>query len=109
MLEQVPYEIINLPGDVVSPAIMATLYSVDPPTCTFPSTHITYAVCLAFGLYKDKSKWAHYMSFNVLLLILVIMTTKQHYFLDGILGVLTGLIAGSLAFKLSLPSSRNFR
>ena len=105
VLEQVPYEVINLPGDIISPAVMANLYTVDPSTCTFPSTHITYAVCLAYGLFKDKSKWGSWMAFDVLLLILVIMTTKQHYFLDGVVGLMTGLIAGWLAFRIKLRPS----
>lgn len=95
IIGQYPYPIWELPGDTISPMIQAWIHAVDSTNNTIPSTHINYAVILAFSAQRDGSKWAKLLAFCAIGLIIVIATTKQHYFMDGV----TGAVLGWGAFK----------
>lgn len=97
LIGTVPYAVWHVPSDIISSRLMAFLYVFDPETNTFPSTHITYAMCLALMLWREKSRFSQLMMLNVIFLMLAIMTTKQHYFLDGAIGAITGYLAYKLA------------
>ena len=95
-----PYEIWQIPGDWVSPMIQTWIHAIDSTNNTIPSTHINYAFILAFAAQRDKSKWSGMLFFFAIGLMLVIVTTKQHYFLDGIAGFVLGWISFKIVFSV---------
>ncbi len=93
-----PYNVWQFSGDVISNKVVAFLYDMDAPSCTFPSSHITYAVCLALGFVHQSKKQSQVMWVVAFFLYVTTLTTKQHFVLDGVAGAITGYLAYKIAF-----------
>ncbi|MBI3654607.1 MAG: phosphatase PAP2 family protein [Acidobacteria bacterium] len=77
------------------------LYAVDSPSNCFPSLHVALAALAAMGIWREK-KSAGYVAFAwALLIALSTMTTKQHYFIDVVGGLLIALFSYAVMKKIS--------
>lgn len=95
----VPYPVLEIPGDVWSRAFMGFIHWFDPATCTFPSGHVTYPVCIALVLRHSRPRVARWMMFGAVLFWVSTWTTKQHFVVDGIAGAFTGWVGYTVVWR----------
>ncbi len=95
----VPYPVLEIPGDIYSRAFMGFIHWFDPPSCTFPSGHVTFPVCLGLGLWRSRPRIAHFLLLGSALFWVSTWTTKQHFVVDGIAGAFTGWLGYRLFWK----------
>lgn len=94
----------HLKQDTLSLWALDTIYTLDPAVNTFPSLHMVFTTSFALGYHLDKHKLAPLMWTNVALVFLSILTTKQHFFLDGLVAIVLVFAVHSLMTKLQKPS-----
>ncbi len=83
----------QLPGDSgLTSQALALLYALDAPTNCFPSLHISLAWLSAIEVAQAYKKLGIVISLWTILISLSTLTTKQHYFVDVIGGLLVGVI-----------------
>lgn len=85
-------------------ALLNWLRRIDYPTNCLPSLHVSYSfsACFVF-LQEQKSKFPFFLIWACLI-ALSTLTTKQHYFLD----VVTGLVFAYLTYRLFLYLFPNY-
>jgi membrane-associated phospholipid phosphatase len=76
-------------------------WTVDPPNNTFPSTHVAVSVIAALGMWRDGNRARMVSLMMAIGVIVTVHTTKQHYLVDTIGGIVVAL----MAFRLFFPSS----
>jgi membrane-associated phospholipid phosphatase len=94
-------------SDGLSPRALQALYALDPPVNLFPSFHAAVAAVMAAArswFTRLQGPLALWMS----AICLSCVTTKQHYVLDVVAGIVVGLVAYRLAL-LTLASFENLR
>jgi len=79
-------------GDTLSERTYRYLISMDPPNNCFPSGHITIPTVLFWSFSIQWPQYKKLIWITFIMLSITILTTKQHYVLDLIGGVLTGII-----------------
>jgi hypothetical protein len=79
-----------------------SVYAADPTTgvsdqfAAMPSIHVAWAAVVSFGIVAaSTSRWRWFFLLHVVLTMLVVSATGNHWWLDGIVAI--GLLAGSLA------------
>jgi membrane-associated phospholipid phosphatase len=88
-------------GSGLSERALQFLYAVDPPTNCLPSLHVALATLAALALLSER-KWAGLFALIwAALICLSTMTTKQHYVVDVIGGLLIAMVCWGLAIKFS--------
>ncbi|MEZ4267536.1 MAG: phosphatase PAP2 family protein [Myxococcota bacterium] len=75
-------------------------WTVDPPNNTFPSTHVAVSVIAAIGMWRDGNRARIVSAVMALGVIITVHTTKQHYLVD----TLGGIVVALLACRVFLPS-----
>lgn len=75
-------------------------WTVDPPNNTFPSTHVAVSVITAIGMWRDGNRARIVSALMALGVIITVHTTKQHYLVD----TLGGIVVALLACRVFLPS-----
>ncbi len=86
-----------------------SVYSADPTTgvsdqfAAMPSIHVAWAAVVSFGIVAcSTSRWRWIFLLHVVLTMLVVSATGNHWWLDGIVAI--GLLAGSLAADTAVRS-----
>jgi membrane-associated phospholipid phosphatase len=84
-----PRELFPLPAgtDWLTSLAWRTLRGLDTSANCAPSLHVAISFLVAFGFLDDRQKWFPAMFAWALLLAASTLTTKQHYFLDVMMGV----------------------
>jgi membrane-associated phospholipid phosphatase len=95
----VPYAMLEIPGDTWSRTFMGFIHWFDPPSCTFPSGHVTYPVCIALVLRHTRPRVARALLVGAALFWVSTWTTKQHFVVDGIAGAFTGWLGYWLVWR----------
>ena len=79
-----------------------SVYATDPTTgvsdqfAAMPSIHVAWAAVVSFGIFAvSTSRWRWFFLLHVVLTMVVVSATGNHWWLDGIVAI--GLLAGSLA------------
>jgi membrane-associated phospholipid phosphatase len=72
---------------------MRLLHWVDPPTNCFPSLHVSMMILLAIYLYKESKPWGVFSWILAVLVSVSTLTTKQHYFVDVLGGILVAWVS----------------
>lgn len=75
-------------------------WTVDPPNNTFPSTHVAVSVIAAIGMWRDGNRARIVSAVMAVGVIITVHTTKQHYLVD----TLGGIVVALLACRVFLPS-----
>ncbi len=78
----------KLQGSSLSEVAMRLLHWVDPPTNCFPSLHVSIMILLAIYLSKESKSWGIFSWILAVLVSISTLTTKQHYFVDILGGIL---------------------
>jgi membrane-associated phospholipid phosphatase len=71
---------------------------IDVPNNTFPSSHVALSFACALGTLRDTRRWGLITIGMAICLAVSILTTKQHYFVDSVGGLLVGYIGYRIAF-----------
>jgi PAP2 superfamily len=84
-----------------------SVYSADPTTgvsdqfAAMPSIHVAWAAVVSFGIVAaSTSRWRWFFLLHLVLTMLVVSATGNHWWLDGIVAI--GLLAGSLAIDTAV-------
>lgn len=73
-----------------------SLYAVDSSSNCFPSLHVSLAWLAALGVWQERRSLGMVICLWAMLITISTMTTKQHYFID----VLAGLVLAALCRML---------
>lgn len=86
-----------------------SVYAADPTTgvsdqfAAMPSIHVAWAAVVSFGIIAvSTSRWRWFFLLHVVLTMLVVSATGNHWWMDGIVAI--GLLAGSLAIDTAVRS-----
>lgn len=93
----------QIPGDWMSLFLMDFLHAVDSKANTFPSLHIVYTVIFSIVLREEHPKLGRIFGLNAFLVFISILTTKQHFILDGVVGALLAIVMFYGLKKLLMP------
>ncbi len=87
--------------------LLQMLYQADPPVNLFPSIHCLVSWMCFIGIRGNKKIPVWYQVFSCLFALLVLvstLTTKQHYLLDGVVGILFAEILYALNRKWTVKN-----
>ncbi len=90
----------KLLGADIHEQAMKLLHWVDPPTNCFPSLHVSMMILLAIYLSKESKNWGLLSWILALLVSVSTLTTKQHYFVDVLGGILVAWASVQLTSRL---------
>lgn len=94
-------------ADPWTTAAIQWFWDTDPPNNTFPSAHVANATMAAIGAWRSRQpviRW--YMTLVAVGVFITVHTTKQHYWIDAVGGVLLAFAAFHAALRLwPLPRS----
>lgn len=77
--------------DSFSDQMLAFLYRIDMPANLFPSIHCLVSWLCFVGIRKNRLVSPGYKAFSCVLALMVVLSTwftKQHYIIDGVVGIL---------------------
>lgn len=90
--------------------ILRFVHAIDPPNNTFPSAHVMIAVICASVALRSSSRWRYLPVCTAVGVALSVLTTKQHYIIDSVVGALVGGVALYVADRIrarqALPGPR---
>ena len=87
-------------GDGWTLRLMKLLQTVDPPNNTFPSLHVSSLLCVALGCCRDARAGGLFVLAVSLFPVISTLTTKQHYFVDVMSGMVLAGACHLLAFSV---------
>jgi len=73
-------------------------WAFDPPNNTFPSTHCAVSLLATLALWRERNPYTWVSALATLGVILTVHTTKQHYWIDAVGGVMCAWIAHRVVF-----------
>ena len=88
-----PRPLVISGGDVISNQLLALVYLLDTPINTFPSLHVAYSTIFYLVIKEEVPSQRRFFFINLCLILVSTLTTKQHFLLDGIAGVILALIS----------------
>lgn len=68
------------------------LYSLDPPTNQCPSLHVSLTTLGSLGVWRASRRWGGLASPVVGLILLSVLTVKQHFVIDAVAGLFLALL-----------------
>lgn len=80
-------------------------WGFDPPNNTFPSTHCGLATLAAIGLWRERNPLWWVSGLSALGVVVTVHTTKQHYWVDALAGVMLAWLMHRLVFDV-IPAWR---
>lgn len=86
-------------GDTFADMMLRFLYAIDQPANLFPSIHCLVSWMCYIGIRGNKRVPAWYRGFSCIFALLVVIstqTTKQHYLVDAVAGILIAEILFAL-------------
>jgi len=78
---------------------VSTVYSLDPPYNLFPSLHVSITALAAFSVWKVNRRFGAILFAGLGLVAVSVCTTKQHYLVDVIGGLIVAALAGGLSIR----------
>jgi membrane-associated phospholipid phosphatase len=78
---------------------MRLIYTVDPPTNLCPSLHLSTATVAALAAWRAKPAYGMIAATLALGIAVSILTTKQHYIVDGFAGLALGFTVVGIVFR----------
>ena len=94
-------------GDTFADVMLRFLYSIDQPANLFPSIHCLVSWMCFIGIRGNKRVPVWYQAFSCIFALLVVIstqTTKQHYIVDAIAGILIAEVL--FALNKRIPAYR---
>lgn len=91
-------------GNTFADMLLRFLYSIDQPTNLFPSIHCLVSWMCYIGIRGNKKVPAWYRGFSCIFALLVVIstqTTKQHYIVDAIAGLLLAEVLFALNKRIN--------
>ena len=85
-------------ADPVTAAAIRWFWGTDPANNTFPSTHVANACMAALGAWYSRQPVRWYSALMALGVFVTVHTTKQHYWMDAVAGV----VLAAAMFRLAL-------
>ncbi|WP_419419422.1 phosphatase PAP2 family protein [Legionella sp. D16C41] len=82
-----------IPGGGLSSQLLTWVYLVDSPINTFPSLHVGYSTIFYLIIREEVPSQRLFFFVNLCLILASTLTTKQHFLLDGIAGILLALLS----------------
>lgn len=79
------------------------MWMFDKPVNCFPSLHVSVAVLAGLAFRRQNRKWGTVFLIWATLISLSTMTTKQHFFLDIVVGSLIALACYQAVFTYIIP------
>ncbi len=89
----------DLPSEGLTREAILWFWSFDPPNNTFPSTHIAISGVGALALWHERNSFRFLALLLVVGVIITVHTTKQHYCVDAVGGIVLAKIAFDLVVK----------
>lgn len=74
-------------------------YAIDPPYNLFPSMHVSLALVGAYSAWKASRLYGSLAAIVTAGIVLTICTTKQHYVIDGVVGLALGALVSRLVLE----------
>ncbi len=87
-------------ADPFTTAAVHWFWGTDPANNTFPSTHVANACIAAIGAWMSGQRVRWYTLFMAIGVFITVHTTKQHYWVDSIGGVILALVAFGLTLRI---------
>lgn len=91
-------------GDTFADSLLRFLYSIDQPANLFPSIHCLVSWMCYIGIRGNQKVPVWYRGFSCIFALLVVVstqTTKQHYIVDAVAGILIAEVLLALNKKIS--------
>jgi hypothetical protein len=86
-------------ADPLTAAALAWFWGADPANNTFPSTHVANSCIAALGAWRSGQRVRWYMTLVALGVFVTVHTTKQHYWVDAVGGVVLAVVAYNLVLR----------
>jgi membrane-associated phospholipid phosphatase len=94
-------------ADPMTTAALTWFWGTDPANNTFPSTHVANASIAALGAWYSRQLIRWYSALVALGVFITVHTTKQHYWVDAVAGLVLAITVFPLALRLwPLPAAR---
>lgn len=87
-------------ADPVTAAAIRWFWGTDPANNTFPSTHVANACMAALGAWYSRQPVRWYSALVALGVFVTVHTTKQHYWVDAVVGAMLAWGMFHLALRL---------
>ena len=94
------HDIMYLFFDKINLKMLNQIYLLDENINTFPSLHVAYCFIFFLGLIPEYSKLSLLFALNFVLIYITTLTTKQHFIVDGIAGIVVSLFFYFLCKKI---------
>lgn len=91
-------------GDTFADSLLRFLYSIDQPANLFPSIHCLVSWMCYIGIRGNQKVPVWYRGFSCIFALLVVIstqTTKQHYIVDAVAGILIAEVLLALNKRIS--------
>ncbi len=75
-------------------------WTIDPPNNTFPSAHVAISTIAALAMWRDRNPLAWLSVASTVGVIVTVHTTKQHYWIDAVAGLVVARVADRLVGAL---------
>ncbi len=79
---------------------MTWFWGTDPANNTFPSTHVANACIATMGAWLSRQRVRWYTLIMAIGVFITVHTTKQHYWVDAVGGVVLAVLAFQLTLKI---------
>lgn len=94
-------------ADPYTTAAVVWFWGTDPANNTFPSTHVANACIAALGAWRSGQRVRWYTTLTAIGVFITVHTTKQHYWVDAVGGVVLALVAFSMTLRIwPLPTPK---
>ena len=78
---------------IIGRFLFSCLYMMDGDSNCFPSLHVSLSSLASYGLYKSAGKFSGLFLFWPILVWISTLTTKQHYVIDVVGGIVVATVA----------------
>ncbi len=92
-------------GDGLTATAFQSLYAIDSSANCFPSLHVALAWIAAIAVLNERKSFGFVVCFWAMLITLSTMTTKQHYFIDVIAGLVLAALFTVLLARIELTAT----
>ena len=82
-----------------------TLYAIDSSSNCFPSLHVALAWISAIGVWNERKVFGAFICLWAMMITLSTMTTKQHYFIDVIAGLILAALFRILLMRVEVTAN----
>lgn len=98
-------DLLNAEVQGVMRDALVWFWEIDPPNNTFPSAHVAVSSITAMSLWREDNRLKWFLTAIALGVFITVHTTKQHYFVDAVAGLIVAILMYRLVFHW-LPWTR---